>query len=614
VLEQSLLSLDSQEFGPFVLSPDSSESSDESICRQYLTMSETLPYQLAFCVVLITSLTTVGLLALWAATTPRHWFVQAAVYLAVLAPLLVVPAQELFVGFVIQGVVIAAGVQLFRRRLIGTKENQPGIRFSLSTLLLILALVAVTTLIAMRLPRLTWRGWTSLVLIGIASGLVTLLASGMARARRKLLAWPTALVLCLTIGFFLMQWEWFAAAVVHHTDWPPQPPPPPRIAARNPPLPPVIVWLITLPTIAVLLSLILMLYELARTPQRKLARVSIVTLVVLIAALPLGIAWKLLNPRAIPVQQLPQPNSYDDFVAAGSAFNSSPILSTNVQPTSTAQLAAEVASYSASFDQVHNALNRPCKVPLPLMWPNMEFDFPWENVQKVRSVARALGCKADLARQQQRFHDAASVSLETMNVGIVSARGGVVPHYLVGIAVEGIGMSDLYAVAQKLDEVACGEVIRSLEEIEAAREPVEPVIDRDRGYCENVYGWYGHLLLMLDDLASSHPGYDATRHAYKRSSAVRRLLTLELTLRRYRLENGALPQQLDALVPHYISRVPVDPFDADGSALHYLPKGDSYVVYSIGFDGDDDGGRPTTKDRDWMGDGDLRLDNYFENW
>jgi len=270
----------------------------------------------------------------------------------------------------------------------------------------------------------------------------------------------------------------------------------------------------------------------ARAHERKFARVAVAALVVLIAATPLGIAWKLLNPRPIPKQQLPQPNSYDDFVDAGTAFNSSPILSTMIQPTSTAQLAAEVAKYASTFDQVHEALSLPCQVPLMPIQPNMSFGFPFENVQTIRSVARSLNCKAELAQQQQRFRDAATISLENMRVGVVTARGGIVPQYLVGIAVEGIGMSALYKAAPKLEASECDDVIRSLEQIDISREPLDRVIERDRVFCESAWGWYGHLLLMLDDLADSHPGYDATKHAYKRSSAIRRLLTLEIALRR----------------------------------------------------------------------------------
>ena len=62
-----------------------------------------------------------------------------------------------------------------------------------------------------------------------------------------------------------------------------------------------------------------------------------------------------------------------------------------------------------------------------------------------------------------------------------------------------------------------------------------------------------------------------------------------LAIERYRLaHNGALPQNLLALVPDYITAVPIDPFD--GQALRFRPRESGYVVYSVGPDMVYDGG------------------------
>jgi hypothetical protein len=34
-------------------------------------------------------------------------------------------------------------------------------------------------------------------------------------------------------------------------------------------------------------------------------------------------------------------------------------------------------------------------------------------------------------------------------------------------------------------------------------------------------------------------------------------------------------------------------------------------LYSVGFDGDDDGGRPSPRDSGLLDDGDIRVDSYF---
>ena len=50
-------------------------------------------------------------------------------------------------------------------------------------------------------------------------------------------------------------------------------------------------------------------------------------------------------------------------------------------------------------------------------------------------------------------------------------------------------------------------------------------------------------------------------------------------------------------MPEYLDTVPEDPFD--GKPLRYkrLPKG--YVVYSIGWDGKDDGGDEKVPEEQW---------------
>jgi hypothetical protein len=463
----------------------------------------------------------------------------------------------------------------------------------------------------MKLPILNIRGWMSVVAIGASTGCVTLIAAWMFASNRKLVVWPIGLLCCLLAGVALSQVEWFAHIVVRHADWPPDPPALAKLVGSPVPLP--IAWPLTLPTMAMLLLLILLVYSLARHSQRIAARIGVAALIVLVAALPLNVLWRLLNPRPIPEQQLPQPNGYDELVAAGKAFNSSPILNTTVQPTSTAQLAAEIAKFAPSFDRVRFALTLPCEVPItPTIKPNMSFSFPFDSVQTIRSVARALNCKAELAQQQGNFHDAAWISIDNIRVGDASARGGIVPHYLVGVAVQGVGMAALHQAASHLDAPECDEIIAALEAIDNNREPLEAIIERDRVYCENAWGWYGHLILVLDDIANDHPGYWATKQATLRSTTVRRLLTMELALRQYRLDTGALADRLEVLVPNYASRLPTDPYDAENRDLRYARAADGYLLYSVGYDGDDDGGRPSSRDEGWFDDGDMWLDAYFE--
>lgn len=73
------------------------------------------------------------------------------------------------------------------------------------------------------------------------------------------------------------------------------------------------------------------------------------------------------------------------------------------------------------------------------------------------------------------------------------------------------------------------------------------------------------------------------------TEAHRRIATTALALHRYRLAHGCWPRQLADLTPSYLSAVPQDPFD--GHPLRYrIDEADRFLLYSIGPDGQDQGG------------------------
>jgi hypothetical protein len=75
---------------------------------------------------------------------------------------------------------------------------------------------------------------------------------------------------------------------------------------------------------------------------------------------------------------------------------------------------------------------------------------------------------------------------------------------------------------------------------------------------------------------------------------LRRVAQLEmakvlLAVERYRLARASLPETLDQLVPAYVTAVPADPFN--GTPLRYKGLDRGFLVYSVGEDGRDDGGK-----------------------
>ena len=61
-----------------------------------------------------------------------------------------------------------------------------------------------------------------------------------------------------------------------------------------------------------------------------------------------------------------------------------------------------------------------------------------------------------------------------------------------------------------------------------------------------------------------------------------------VAVERYRLAHGCWPETLTDLVPAYLERVPIDPYDATPLRLGRFPQG--VILYSVGEDGQDNGG------------------------
>ena len=71
----------------------------------------------------------------------------------------------------------------------------------------------------------------------------------------------------------------------------------------------------------------------------------------------------------------------------------------------------------------------------------------------------------------------------------------------------------------------------------------------------------------------------------------RRVAAIMLAIRLYKFDHqDKLPDSLSDLVPRYLRAVPRDPFDPANGPIRYLPKRDPPALYSMGFNGKDDGG------------------------
>lgn len=74
-----------------------------------------------------------------------------------------------------------------------------------------------------------------------------------------------------------------------------------------------------------------------------------------------------------------------------------------------------------------------------------------------------------------------------------------------------------------------------------------------------------------------------------RSRADLRCVLTALAVERYRLAHGRWPETLEQLVPNFLAEVPKDPYDR--KPLRFKHLDDGVLIYSVGPDGKDDGGK-----------------------
>jgi hypothetical protein len=86
-----------------------------------------------------------------------------------------------------------------------------------------------------------------------------------------------------------------------------------------------------------------------------------------------------------------------------------------------------------------------------------------------------------------------------------------------------------------------------------------------------------------------------------RADTARRITVTAIALKRYQLAHNAYPASLNELVPQYLAQVPLD--FMDGKPLRYKLQADgSFLLYSVGEDGEDNGGdpKPATGGYTWL--------------
>jgi len=296
-------------------------------------------------------------------------------------------------------------------------------------------------------------------------------------------------------------------------------------------------------------------------------------------------------PRRAAAPALPSPNGYDDLRLAAVALRGSVGLS----QASTEELRLYVERNREALRLVRVGLGHACQVPVEYSQAYISNHI--HDLAGFKALAYSLKAEGALAERENRLSNAVNSYLDAMRLGHQVARGGLLIDQLVALACQAIGLPLLVDLRTNLSAQDWRVVIRKLETIEADQEPIAAMLARERTWGRR----YLHLRYTLYHLAHLFTS-DSVKQAFEKYglkhqnfTARRRLLLAEAAVRCFWLENHRYPESLRELVPGLLRAVPADPYSETN--LIYRPQAGSFLLYSVGPDGKDDGGTPIPQRR-----------------
>jgi hypothetical protein len=293
--------------------------------------------------------------------------------------------------------------------------------------------------------------------------------------------------------------------------------------------------------------------------------------VVLIAGL--AVLHSYLAPE--PGEPLPNPNGYDDFVAAGEMLADRMHVSglfleqqmsgllTNKTAESLRSLRGFVSNNRTALDRAHLGLTRACRVRIDYSTKANRHD---SELFFVGSVAGALAAEGNLAQMEGKPMEAAQDYVGGVKLGMDVAHGGLIIDALVGAASESWATGGLRTTVPQLDGAQSREILEKLRKLESTRETKQEILEHEDAYFRRTLGfvsvfydlrsivytghktprtWHYHSVLTLAK-------YDAQRRQTQE-------VELQLALRAFELEKGRKAQGWGDLVPDYLKEIPKDP-------------------------------------------------------
>lgn len=314
------------------------------------------------------------------------------------------------------------------------------------------------------------------------------------------------------------------------------------------------------------------------------------------------LAFAFMIGKPLPNPPLPSPNGYDDFLKAASLLLGNVGSPATLDPDS---LRAVVTTNAESLRLLRLGLSRECAFPADAAMTNSPGMLA--DLANLKRLAQLLVAEGRLHEMENDLSGAAQSYLDAIQLGNAISRGGFIINRLVGIACEAMGNAPLSKLVPTLSPNEARRVLGELEKIDQRAIKWSEIEHNESRFARYRMSQGFNPFLWV---VSRWEVWRSRQRAQVRNNRVlahSRLILVELALRCSTSEQGHPPAELEQLVPHYLGAMPLDPFT--GRRFVYRPQGNRWLLYSIGEDGVDDGGKPVS--RGLGAKGDISYDSAY---
>jgi hypothetical protein len=265
-----------------------------------------------------------------------------------------------------------------------------------------------------------------------------------------------------------------------------------------------------------------------------------------------------LSKPVLPVAEpVPNPNGYNDILAAGQVLGTSDVPDFNTGTLEEFRL--YVSSHHEELNRALVGLSKECRVPTE--YSDSYISRHVDDLVAIKGIALAWKAEGKLAELENRPAQAAA-SLAAIKLGSAVSRGGLLMDGLFATACETFGTQPLMNLISKLSAEESRLVIQELEACERNKESFSAIRERERTFCRSqvqVNGLLWQLFQIVFGNKSLHIAMQKAENKYEGQRRAVLQTKVSLASHLFELERARKPKNFDDLVPRYLKHIPIDP-------------------------------------------------------